>query len=714
MRKCDWSCQQILVQCYKCNGVIKVETSSKRASNRYYDSNLKLAISTIDAGLGETKLNTFISGLNIPAINASSLKKWERYVGTGIEKLAQTTCIAAIKEEKRLTLELKKQNNEEVDENEITDLTGSFDCAWPKKGRQYNSLSGHASLISLLSKKVMAWACRNIYCRQCKRVVPGNHICRRNHNGSSKAIEADMAVELILKNEHLVKLKCRIKTLIADDDSSAIAALRRPSPYAIEKWSDFNHSTKTFNGCEPKVKDALSNIVPHAFGDHQNCGTFCQKNDKNQHVYRYFKDGQCLTDLNLKDKLEKPYINSVAQLAPCASSQANESFNNTNIGYTFIVELNVSLNLSPGKHTENFRKRKQEYFETNIQKKQTIPAKKIRLILKKERSTQNVSTTNREGVTYQSGAGYLDTSDLIDEVVIADQATYEDCCIVTFDTETTGLLATDEIVQIAAACDSNIFEVYILPKKEMPSAASNITGIRIIGNEMYIGGKIDENQTYVGGQKVVTYSAREGFLSFLHFLKLQKKPCILLAHNGFRFDAPRIIKLATSLHLINEMNLFVKGFSDTLSIFKSILVDKKKEKKSFSQSSLADDLLAREDVMVAHNALNDVLMLPKLVGKICKNNTPIIERTQSINFIQDKKKLNEAKKIRGNTLSDLTITKHMKNKIAKAGIDKNILKKACENGLEGVTMLLGMSVNGKPRVTMNKKIVKCIFNDMTK
>ena len=58
-------------------------------------------------------------------------------------------------------------------------------------------------------------------------------------------MEADMAVEVICKNNNLVKANCRVDTIIGDDDSSSIAALRRLSPYTITKWSDFNHIAKT-------------------------------------------------------------------------------------------------------------------------------------------------------------------------------------------------------------------------------------------------------------------------------------------------------------------------------------------------------------------------------------------------------------------------------------------------------------------------------------
>ena len=163
------------------------------------------------------------------------------------------------------------------------------------------------------------------------------------------------------------------------------------------------------------MRFAFENIIPHAFGNHQNCGSFFTKTEKNEHVYRYFKDGQCLTDLNIKNKLEKiiqPFINHSAQIAPCSSRQSNESFNNIvcskhpksafyggseshayrvglavcqkNRGCEFVVHLNIILNLSPEKHTERFRKRKRELFKKEAAKKKTISAKKRRLILKKK------------------------------------------------------------------------------------------------------------------------------------------------------------------------------------------------------------------------------------------------------------------------------------------------------------------------------------------
>lgn len=290
-------------------------------------------------------------------------------------------------------------------------------------------------------------------------------------------MEASMAVDVVLKNNLLLKHNCRVKVLIGDDDSSSIAALRRLSPYSIVKWSDFNHAHKTWNsklyemkvpaslreyfskvfslcikkniGDEEKVKSALCNVIPHAFGDHTNCGDYCTVDENGKHHYKYFKNGECLTDASLKQKLQtalQPFINNAAQLAPCASSQANESFNNTvcskhpkyvfyggseshvirvqlavcqkNVGYIFIVKLFKKLNLSPGKNTEKFRNKKDSLLKSRLAVKKTTAFKKRRADLKKNRASKNSSATTKEGISYQSGSGYLNTSELIDECII--------------------------------------------------------------------------------------------------------------------------------------------------------------------------------------------------------------------------------------------------------------------------------------------------------
>ncbi|OXU17296.1 hypothetical protein TSAR_011772 [Trichomalopsis sarcophagae] len=233
---------------------------------------------------------------------------------------------------------------------------------------------------------------------------PKNHDCRRNHSGSLKSMEADMAVELILRNDDLVKENTSI-------------TLRKRSILRDEF----------------KVKVALENIIPHAFGEHLNYGSFCTLEDDGTHKYKYFKDEKCLTGLSLRGRLEniiQPFIKSVPQIAQCASKshcfRVAISVFQKNLGYTFIVNLNQELSLSPKSLTTNFRKKK--------------------------RSSKNCMIENREGFSYQFGCGYLNTSDLINETLLIDNFDMNDCEMVVFDIETTGLAKTDEIIQIAAIC----------------------------------------------------------------------------------------------------------------------------------------------------------------------------------------------------------------------------------------------------------------------
>ena len=85
------------------------------------------------------------------------------------------------------------------------------------------------------------------------------------------------------------------------------------------------------------------------------------------------------------------------------------------------------------------------------------------------------------------------------------------------------------------------------------------------------------------------------------------------------------------------MKVFVKGFSDSLPIFKDKLPKRKKDKRSFSQSALASDFLDEKDIVVAHNAINDVKMLQALMKNINVENDLIIKHSQSINFIANSK-----------------------------------------------------------------------------
>lgn len=299
--------------------------------------------------------------------------------------------------------------------------------------------SGHSTTIGHLSGLILAYSTRNKRCARCQRGhEKDDHDCRENFSGSSKAMEPDMAVEMLLHNEDFVAERVRVGTLIGDDDSSTIARLRRESDHKILKWADLNHATsglskhlyalktlttpviqylkycfrcslKSNQGYVETSRLALLHIIPHAFDDHTNCKEWCgfHKNPE-KYEHKLLPGGKGLTGDNLKYSLEKifrNFANNAEQLAPCGSSQANESMNmkiaskapkarhyggsesndfrvatavcEKNIGFSFIKNVNQEMGYSPPtKHSLKYLEQKDNLKRLRAAETNTVAAKK--------------------------------------------------------------------------------------------------------------------------------------------------------------------------------------------------------------------------------------------------------------------------------------------------------------------------------------------------
>lgn len=76
-----------------------------------------------------------------------------------------------------------------------------------------------------------------------------------------------------------------------------------------------------------KIRQAVINIPHHLFGHHQNCGEWCQNESDKENVPGPSLKNKVLFE-NLKGLFQKICENSDSYAA-CASSQANESLNNS-------------------------------------------------------------------------------------------------------------------------------------------------------------------------------------------------------------------------------------------------------------------------------------------------------------------------------------------------------------------------------------------------
>lgn len=230
-----------------------------------------------------------------------------------------------------------------------------------------------------------------------------------------------------------------------------------------------------------------------------------------------------------------------------------------------------------------------------------------------------------------------------------------------------------------------------------------------------LGLSVDDGELFRNGEKMKSMPRRLALKSFIDFLT--PGPVILIAHNGGRFDAPMLLNELRSLRLLQDFQSVVFGFCDTLPLLKKKLPERVKAKKSFRQSVLAEDLVGSGAADGAHDSSVDVRMLANIIESVGINNEELRSNTVTVHSILMAQV--EAAKTKGNRrgLDCLKggVSTGMLTKMAKAGVTIDSLKKSYSDGGEdAVTMLLGEDVNGRPRVTKNKKILLNLITEIKK
>lgn len=304
------------------------------------------------------------------------------------------------------------------------------------------------------------------------------------------------------------------------------------------------------------TREALLNIVPHPFGEHDNCGTCCNYNDNpEKYTHKKLPGGKALFGAELRASLMTiftQFANNAEKLAPCGSSQGNESLNmvccskttkvkhygswssndfriaaaicQKNLGTSCIERVNKHLQLSPlARKPLMHRRQKDRVRKLRAAKAKTIAFKRQRRQLFKARSSANTRTENKEGITYESNCAFDIGIDFLDapaepsiNSVLGDSTK-----VVYFDIKTTSLRKTDEIIQIAAKIEEKEFNAFIVPIRGIPTVVSALTGLEVRSEEMYM-----------NSIRVETTPPGCALTEFISFLKAIGPSIILAAHNG--------------------------------------------------------------------------------------------------------------------------------------------------------------------------------------
>ncbi|XP_031783012.1 uncharacterized protein LOC103316775 [Nasonia vitripennis] len=515
---------------------------------------------SIHTGIGETQANKFLNIMGFSGIDSKLFKKHERIIGPFIEYVAKESCLEAAEMERLLTLE----NIEEL-------------------------------------KKLFA-----------------------------KAMESDEALELVTKSSILKEANLQVGVFIGDNDSSCISSVQKASSHQVVKQSDMNHSVKGIGnilheiykekasdpekeltnevikhvqrcfsyvvqqnkGDIQKIKVAIENIPQHLFDHHEKCGNWCTGNQENVSGIR-------LSNPQLFEALKKIFVqlaNTGEKFASAASSQANESLNNSifaaaiaqkNCGIDYLRSTMILASIPWSKNVDTY-----------------IEKCDKQLLKRKEKSSQPQKEKD-EGNTYQSNITLLESHTIQSvheeqclHVLPNDTISYgtDDLCIVFFDLETAGLKLSHEILQLSMKCGQFIFTSFITPTRSIAPATTKANGLNTVHKKLF-----------QHGHEVITRASSVLFQKLLEYLLSLGKKCILVAHNC-AFDSSCLILALQKLSLIDKFKEVVAGFSDTLSLFRKNYL---KRQSGYKLTTLASEMMSLP-CDGAHDASFDTSLLEKL------------------------------------------------------------------------------------------------------
>ncbi|KAK3108325.1 hypothetical protein FSP39_005637 [Pinctada imbricata] len=519
------------ISCQECKGLNSVPTGKRHATStdntgptKCFDVNSKLAAAMVNAGIGEQQMNNILAELNIPPIHHKTLKEREREVGRAFEEVADDLCNGAIRAEIECT-----NSGDGIQVPEV-----SCDGGWQKRGsgKNYNSLSGHVTVIGKHTKKCVAYgvACKN--CRKCKYLnktknVHKAHPCRRNWAGSAKGMEPFLTVKCL---SNLKEKGLNVKKIVMDDDTITFIRARKSLSPGLTKSSDRNHVIKNLTSSLMKISQAnkeftnkgvkhfkkcfnyalhqnkgdplnlkknIDAIVPHSFGDHSQCNDkWCGfLRDENTYKHKTLPNGDDLKGPELKQSLQDlfhKFSRNAESLSDLGTSNPNENLNNM-----------ISKKAPKSQHysgSESLAYRvSAAVAQKNTGHKYLIERERLRC--KENRFMNDKMDALKEGVTYESNVtvnkSESEIEKEIEEIDIqplpknSKQSTSINTLnkeVIVFDLETTGFCTDSSIIQISAKniSTNDNFNRFVVPDGgNIPKEVSKLTGLEFHGYTMY-------------------------------------------------------------------------------------------------------------------------------------------------------------------------------------------------------------------------------------
>lgn len=264
-----------------------------------------------------------------------------------------------------------------------------------------------------------------------------------------------------------------------------------------------------------------------------------------------------------------------------------------------IEQVNKASSLSPGVYTSSLTQKLDQKRRVKRIHQRSLQYKRRRIHLQKQKRKKERISTVREGVTYKPNLEFNCSVGAQEE--IPKFLEFNNCCdLVVFDLETTGLGRKSDITQIAACADEESFQNYAIPRCNITSEASRLTGITFCRetNCLFLNGKV------VSGEHI-----QDALLNFITFLQSKKNP-VLIGHNIKSFDLHVLFNRLQDFNLFSTFCQTVRGFIDTLQLCRRV-ISKEEVNNCYKQENLVKMLTGQ--TYTAYNALADVKSLQILI-----------------------------------------------------------------------------------------------------
>jgi hypothetical protein len=246
------------LECTKCDYFYHPEEPTKTTMHDHLDDNIErttdyainvlYVLGFISLGDGPTEAGRMLGLLGLPndtTMESRSFGIVEERLGPILRSLCEEIINENLIEEARLSMNASNSHDEldfklwkdalddplaELPKSKMPLIDGSFDMAWQQKGsgHQYNSQSGHGTLMGRLTRKAVALVIKCKICNQCKTwqnkfpdLEPPPHVCWKNHDGTSGSMESSACLEAVVE---LFQKKNAIVNLLCCDDDSSIRA----------------------------------------------------------------------------------------------------------------------------------------------------------------------------------------------------------------------------------------------------------------------------------------------------------------------------------------------------------------------------------------------------------------------------------------------------------------------------------------------------------